>query len=310
MSPVLLLLLALPPSSPTVAKPAELSGFARCEELAGRLPESEETARCFEETGEAPERTAEATARLRELLERHPGSPWPTLYLGYLDPTHAEALSRAALAGFIARRNAKGEVVARTNLHRLLYRAGRMEEAGIQAQRALAVAEASGQPEVIARGRILQARHLWILGKDLEQAYLMMRRTEGLLFPAGNYYVQRDCLNNLGNLSLDLGRYREGLDAFRRMADLAAAQGDRYAEANARYGMARAAHDANMELPDENARRQVANLARQALDAAVRAENRGVQAKAHFLLGVNSRGEERREHFNACLAAADTVRDR
>ncbi|HEV8580430.1 MAG TPA: CHAT domain-containing protein [Thermoanaerobaculia bacterium] len=310
MSPVLLLLLALPPSSQTASKPAELSGFARCEELAGRLPESEETARCFEETGEAPERTAEAMARLRELLERYPGSPWPTLYLGYLDSAHAEALSRAALAGFIARRDAKGEVFARTNLHRLLYRTGRMEEAGIQAQRALAAAEASGQPEVIARGRILQARHLWILGKDLEQAYLMMRRAEALLFPDGNYYAKRDCLNSLGNLSLDLGRFREGLDAFRRMADLAAARGDRYAEANARYGMARAVHEANIELPDENGRRQAAELARRALDAAVPAENRGIEAKAHFMLGILSRGEERHEHFNACLVAADTVRDR
>jgi CHAT domain-containing protein len=310
MSPVLLLLLALPPSSPTAAKPPEPRGFARCEELAGRLPESEETARCFEETGEAPERTAVAVARLRDLLERHPGSPWPTLYLGYLDPTHAEALSRAALAGFIARRDAKGEVFARTNLHRLLYRAGRMEEAGTQAQRALAAAEASGQPEVIARGRILQARHLLILGKDLEQAYLMMRRAEVLLFPDGSYYAKRDCLNSLGNLSLELGRVREGLDAFHRMADLAAAQGDRYAEANARYGMARAVLYSITELPDENGRRQAAELARQALAAAVPAENRGIEAKAHFLLGIFSRGEERREHFNACLAAADTVRDR
>ncbi len=310
MSPVLLLLLALPPSSPTAARPAELSGFARCEELAGRLPESEETARCFEEIGEAPERTAEAVARLRELLENHPGSPWPTLYLGYLDPTHAEALSRAALAGFIARRDAKGEVFARTNLHRLLYRAGRMEEAGTQAQRALAAAEASGQPEVIARGRILQARHLWILGKDLEQAYLMMRRAEALLFPDGSYYAKRDCLAGLGNLSLELGRVREGLDTFHRMADLAAAQGDRYAEANARYGMARAVLYAITELPDENGRRQAADFARQALAAAIPGENRGIEAKAHFLLGIFSRGEERREHFNACLAAADTVRDR
>ncbi len=310
MSPVLLLLLALPPSPLPTTKPTELSSFARCEELAGRLPESEETARCFEETGEAPERTAEAVARLRELLERHPGSPWPTLYLGYLDSAHAEALFRAALAGFIARRDAKGEVFARTNLHRLFYRAGRMEEAGDQAQRALATAEASGQPEVIARGRILQARHLLILGKDLEQAYLMMRRAEALLFPDGSYNIKRDCLNGLGNLSLELGRYREGLDAFRRMADLAAAQGDRYAEANARYGMARAVREANTELPDENGRRQGAELARQALAAAVAAENRSIEAKAHFLLGILSRDEERREHFDACLAAADTVRDR
>ncbi len=310
MVPFLLPLLALTLSSPPPADRAVPAGFARCEQLAARQPEGEETARCFEETGKTPEQTAEGVARLRELLERHPGSPWPTLYLGYLDSEHSEALFRAALSGFIARRDVKGEVFARTNLYRLFYRAGQMEEAGAQAQRALAVAEASGQPEVIARGRILQARHILMLGKDLEQAYLMMRRAEALLFPDGNYYVKRDCLSVLGNLSIELGRYREGLGAFRRLADLAAAQGDSYAEANARYGMARAVREANTELPDENGRRQAAELARQALDAAVRGENRGIEANARFLLGILSRGEERREHFDACLAAADTVRDR
>jgi len=310
MSPVLLLLLALPPSSPSTTKPTELGGFARCEQLAARQPEIEETARCFDETGETLQQPEEAAARLRELVKQNPGSPWPILFLSYHDAAHAEELCRQAAAGFAARRDARGEVLARANLYRLFYQAGRMDEAGVQARRTLEVAEASGQRDTVARARILQAQYLWGFGKDLEEAYLMLRRAEAILFPDGSYYLKRDCLSWLGNLSLDLGRYREGLDAFRRMANLAAARGDRYAEANARYGMARAAHDANMELPDENARRQVANLARQALGAAVRAENRGVQAKAHFLLGVNSRGEERRQHFSACLAAADTVRDR
>jgi CHAT domain-containing protein/tetratricopeptide (TPR) repeat protein len=278
--------------------------------LAARQPEAEETARCFDETGEALQQPEEAASRLRELVKRNPGSPWPILFLAYQDPGRSEDLFRQAVAGFAARREAKGEVLARANLYRLFYQAGRMDEAGAQAQRALEVAEASGQPDVIARARILQARYLWMRGKDLEKAYLTLRRAEGVLFPDGNYYLKRDYLGALGNLSLELGRYREGLDAFRRLADLAAVQADRYAEANARYGMARAVVEANTELPDENGRRQAAELARQALDAAVRAENRGIEAKAHFMLGILSRGEERREHFSACLVAADTVRDR
>jgi CHAT domain-containing protein/tetratricopeptide (TPR) repeat protein len=310
MLPALLPLLTLAVAAPASAEPPAPSGFARCEQLAASHPEREETSRCFDEAGESLQKNEEAGERLRDLLQRHPGSPWPTLFLAYHDAEHSDALFRQAAQGFADRRDAKGEVLARANLHRLLYRAGRMDEAGAQAKRAVEVAEASGLPEVIARSRILQAQHLWGHGKDLEQAYLILRRAEAVLFPSGNYYLKRDCLSWLGNLSLDLGRYREGLDAFRRMAELAEAERDHYAAANARYGMARAVLDITGELPDEAGRHQVARLARQALGLAVTGKNRGIEAKAQFMLGILARGDEAREHFDACLAVADTVRDR
>ena len=301
---------ALALASPSAAEPAEPPSFAHCEQLAARQPEGEEAARCFDETGESLQRTAEAGVRLRELSQQHPESPWPILFLAYHDEAHADGLFRQALAGFAARREARGEVLARANLYRLLYKAGRMDEAGAQAQRALQVAEASGRPEVIARARILQAQYLWGVGKDLEAAYLILRRAESVLFPAGSYYLKRDCLSALGNLSIELGRYREGLDAFRRMTELAVAQGDRYGEANARFGMARAVLESNAELPNAETRRLVIRLAEEALTAAVAGNNRGVEAKAHLVLGILSQGEEARVHLDACLAAADTVRDR
>jgi CHAT domain-containing protein len=310
MLPVLLILLALALIPPPAAESAEPSGFARCEELAVRRPESEETARCLDEAGESLQQPEVAAERLRELLQRHPGSPWPTLFLAFHDAEHADALFRRAVDGFAARREAKGEVLARANLHRLLYKAGRMDEAAAQAQRALMVAEASGRLEVIARARILQAHHSWGLGKDLEQAYLMLRRAETVLFPDGNYYLQRDCLTMLGNLSLELGRYREGLDYFHRLTELTAAKGDGYAEANARYGMARAVLDINMEVPSAAGRQRAARLAGEALAAAVAAKNRGIEAKAQYMLGILTRGDEARKHLDACLAAADSGRDR
>jgi CHAT domain-containing protein len=310
MLPALLPLLTLAVAAPAPAQPPAPSSFARCEQLAAIQPEREETSRCFDEAGEASQQSDKASEGLRELLRRHPGSPWPSLFLAYHDAEHADGLFRQAARGFAARREAKGEVLARANLHRLLYRAGRMDEAGAQAKRAVEVSEASNLPEVIARARILQAQHLWGLGKDLEQAYLILRRAEAVLFPGGNYYLKRDCLSWLGNLSLDLGRYREGLDAFRRMAELAEAERDHYAAANARYGMARAVLDINGELPDASGRREVARLARQALSSAVAGKNRGIEAKAQFMLGILARGDEARQHFDACLAVADTVRDR
>jgi tetratricopeptide (TPR) repeat protein len=306
LSAVLLLLLAAP--SPAVGSPPPPS-FDVCDRLAAREPESEATAKCFDETAEALKKPEEGAARLQELLKRYPGSPWPTFYLAFLDTAQAGELFRMAAEGFAARHDAQGEFLARANTHRLLLNAGRFDEAGALADRVVKVAEDSGQPELIARARTLKARHLWSLGKDLEQAYLLLRQAEAVLIPNGTYHMQRDCLSGLGNLSLELGRYREGFDAFRRMAELAAAKQDRFAEATARYGMVRAKMDELGELPTEEGRRQVADLAQEALNVALTANNRAIQAKAHLILGFLSRGAEARQHFDACLAIADTAID-
>src|SRR6185295_6641067 len=156
MLPALLSILLLGVALPSIAAAPGPQGFARCEQLAALQPETEETASCFQRTGAALQRTPEAAARLRELLQSHPGSPWLTFHLALLDSGHAAELSRAALAGFLSRHDARGEVAARNNLYRLLYNEGRLEEAGAQIQPALAAAERSGQPEVIARAHILQ----------------------------------------------------------------------------------------------------------------------------------------------------------
>ena len=307
LSAALLLLLAAPP--PAVVPPPS---FEKCDQLAAGKPESEETAKCFDDTAEALKKPEEGAARLQELLRRFPGSPWPTLYLAYLDTTHAGELFRGAAEGFAARHEARGEVLARSNVHRLLFNAGKVDEAGAQAERVMKIAEAAGQPELLARARTLLGRHLWSVGKDLEQAYLLFRQTEAVLFPGFpgvTYHMRRDCLSGLGNLSLELGRYDEGFQAFRRMAELAVAEKDRYGEAGARYGMARAVLDRTAELPSEEGRREAARLAREALDAAIAAPNPGIQAKAHFILGTLSKGAEARQHFEACLAAVDTARD-
>ncbi|MEA2599906.1 MAG: hypothetical protein QOF89_898 [Acidobacteriota bacterium] len=312
LSAILAFLLAASPSTAAAPPPQPPANFDVCERLAGSRPEGEETAKCFEETGEALKKPEEGAAHLQGLLKQYPGSPWPTLYLAYLDTAHAGELFRAAAEGFATRQEARGEVLARSNVHRLLFNAGKVEEAGAQAERVMKVAEASGQPELIARARTLQARHLWAVGKDLEQAYILLRQTEAVLFPGFpgvTSSMKRDYLSALGNLSLELGRYDEGLQAFRRMAELAVTEGDRYGEAGARYGMARAVLDRTAELPSEEGRQEVARLAQAALDAAIAAPNRGIQSKAHLILGMLAKGTDARQHFEACLAAVDTARD-
>jgi CHAT domain-containing protein/tetratricopeptide (TPR) repeat protein len=299
------LLLALPVASPS---PPPVS-FERCGQLAARQPEGEETARCLDEAGDKLHQPMEAADGLRELLREHPGSPWPTFFLAYREPQRSEELFRQALAGFAARRDAKGEVLALGNLQYLLFGRGRLAEAAQQVEQAMRVAAASGQPEVIARANILKARHLRNVGSELEQAWVLLQRAEAVLFPRGSYYTKKDCLSNLGNLSLELGRFREGFDAFQRMAEAAAAERDLQGEAAARYGMVRAVMDENAELPSEAGRRRAVALGQAALATAVAASHRTVQSKLQLMLVMFSRGEDARRHFEACLDVADTPRD-
>lgn len=308
MLPALLFLLALGPSAtPTAAPPAPPS-FERCEQLAEREPETEATARCFNETGEALQQRDRATARLQELLRRHPGSPWIEFFLVYRDPGRVEDLSRVA-DRFSARKDAKGEVLSRINLYRLLFNAGRVDEAGSQTDRAVRVAEASGSSELLARARVLKARHLWGTGKDLEGAYLLLRQAEPALVPQGSYSAQKECLASLGDLNLDLGRFSEGLEAFRQLAELAASKQDLFTEAVARYGMARAMFDQTAELPSPQGRQEVARLAGEALAPATTSNNQDILAKAHLILGILSEGRTARDHFAACMAAAGSARN-
>ncbi|MFL6193983.1 MAG: CHAT domain-containing protein [Thermoanaerobaculia bacterium] len=310
MYPVPLFLSLLVLASPATPQPsAPPPSFAACDSIAAGKPESEEASRCYDETGESLKQPEAAAARLEELLRRHPRSPWPSLFLAYLDSERAEPLFQQAAEGFSRRRDPRGEFLARSNLYRLMFNSGRISQAVSQLERAVRAAEASGQPEVIARAKVLKARHLWGVGEDLEGAYVLLRQAEGVVFPGGTYYMKRDCLSVLANLSLELGRYNEGFDAFRRMTALAVAEGDSYGEANARYGMARAVLDRTAELPTVGGRREAANLAREALDAALAGKNRAIESKSHFLLGTLSKGPDARPHFDACLAAAGTARD-
>ncbi|HTG36607.1 MAG TPA: CHAT domain-containing protein [Thermoanaerobaculia bacterium] len=300
------LLIALAAPSPTAA-PAALPSFNRCEQLAASEPESEATGRCFVETGDALKQADKAKARLQELLREHPGSPWLTYFLVYRG-TDPAVLSRLA-ASFASRRDAGGEVSSRVNLYRLLFNAGRVDEAGVEVDRTVQASQASGDPELIARAQVLKARHLWGTGKDLEGAYLLLRQAKPALFPNGPYPAQKECLLAMANLDLELGHYQEGLEAFRRMAELAATKRDLYTEANARYGLVRAVFDHIAELPSEEGRREVARLAQQALDAAVAAQSATLLAKMHLTLGILSKGETARSHFDSCLAAATTPGD-
>ena len=215
------LLLASPPAG---TAPPALPSFESCEQLAAREPESEATARCFDQTGAALKQTDKARTKLQELLRQHPGSPWPTFFLIYRDPKAlTAALPRGSQlrlrGGTPGERWSPGSISIVCSSTRGGWTRPEPKWTG-----PVQVAQASGNPELIARARVLKARHLWGTGKDLEGAYLLLRQAEPALFPNGAYSAQRECLLALANLNLELGRYQEGLDAFRRLAELAASE--------------------------------------------------------------------------------------
>ena len=289
---------------------AAQSGFASCEALFAAKPDIEEPAQCFFDLTRDLEQRDRAADRLRALLVAHPDNPWLALYTGHVDTDRSEELYRKAAASFAARGEARGEMLAHANLQRILFRQGRTDEAGKEAELALAVAEASRDPELIAQARVVLARFLSSVGKDMERAYLLLRQAEPTLFPNGRYAAKRECLLTLSHISVELGRFKEGFAYSRRMKDLALAENDRYAEATAWYGMARAVLDGVRELPDDADRQEAVHLALKAREAALTSDNADIASTAGYMLGTLTEGPEARQYFESCLTLAPSGRNR
>src|SRR5829696_5326257 len=140
----LLLLLAFAIPGVSQDEDPEYKDFPECEARFAADPDDQYSSRCFFEVGRKLNQRPEAITRVKRHLARHPGHPWLTLALGHLDPDRAEALYRSAARTFAARKIALGEVLARTNLQRIFFDQGRLDEAGEQVEIAEKVARASG----------------------------------------------------------------------------------------------------------------------------------------------------------------------
>jgi tetratricopeptide (TPR) repeat protein len=302
----LLAFLIVHPQMPSHAGEPDLDA---CEARFAAAPLKRDSVDCFYETtkhGSSEDRT-EAARRIEKLLLRHPEAPWLSFYLGHLywtDTRRAEAFYRKAAEGFAARGEAEGEFLARDNLGHVLELQGRLEEEEHEVNRAVRVAEASKHPLLITRAQILEARFLRSQGKDLDRAYLLLRRAEPNAFSHGTYELKRNCLLELGNVSLGLGKIEEARKAFQRLVDLAIRNKDRFLETTALYGLARLRMEDLSDMPQEKSRQETLTLARRALEAAVASGHRGIEAKASLLLGMLSRGEETQTSLEHCLESA------
>jgi CHAT domain-containing protein len=284
-----------------------------CRARFAAAPEARESAQCFSDVAANQGTNAEAVRQIEALLANHPQNAWLLLNLGQLlwaEPARAEGPYRAAAAGFAAHGDAQGEILARASLHFILTLLGRPDEAGAEVRRVDAIAHRSGDPLLIARSQVLEARHLRLRGRDLERAWLLLHRAEEAAFPNGSFSLKRDCLEELASIDHSLGRQAEERAIYSRLAELAKAEGERRTEAIARYGALRGLVEELVEMPRPAGRLAAARLAREVLAAATAVSYRELTGRAHLILGRLTTGGEARGHLAQCLEALVPPQDR
>jgi CHAT domain-containing protein len=305
------LLLCLP-SAPGLLF-AETSDLSICKVQFAASPDSEAAAQCFADVGRNRGLVHEAAGNLEDLIAGHPNRPWLYFYLGNLrwgEPARAEETYRRAVASFARRGDAAGEIRAHTALHSVLTKLGRFDEAASEIDRVEALARRSGDPYRAVRVAILRAKQLRLQGGDMQRAYALLSTAQDTLGPQSPYLLERDALEELANLSFEIGRFAEAKTLYGRLEELAAARGELRTAANARYGAFRVLVEELKEAPRAELRHEVEQEARALLALATQVQHRELVGRAHLILGHLSSGTESQGHLDQCLAYMVAMSDR
>lgn len=298
--------LAAPPASGAgVPSPAE------CETRFLADPEAEGSSECFLNAARGPQRQ-DAIHRAEDILRRYPRNAWLNFYLGDLfwnEPERSADSYRIAAGLLAERQDPVGAVRAEANLYSRLSELDRTAEAAAAVERAIRVAEESGDSLAIARVRTLEAARLSELNEDLPRAYRLLLQAEEALFPGGPYRMRRDCLGQLGNVALDLGYLSKARRHFEQLVTVTSRERDGYAEAGALYGLLRTLRDELALMPRPGGKEEALVLARRALATAEAAGHPKAEALSHVVLGLLTRGPEAQSHFESCLAVARNISD-
>jgi len=203
-----------------------------------------------------------------------------------------------------------GAIRAHAALHSILTRLNRFDEAALEIDRIEALGRETRDPGQAVRVAILRAKQLRLQGGDMQRAYALLSAAQDTLSPESPYALQRDALEELANLSFELGRFTEARTWYGRFADLATTRGELRTAANARYGALRVLIEELKETPRSDLRNEIEKEARALLDLAAQVKHREIAGRAHFVLGNLSNGAESQAHLDQCLANMVTVADR
>lgn len=288
------------------------AAFSACEAQLELHPHGELPYRCFYEAGLQGDQREDAAARLEALAAQHPTSGWPAFYAGLADwsaPEVAEEWLAGAAERFLDAGDARGQVLALGNRENLLFALGRVEEAGHVAEVAARVGEESGEDELFLRGKIYLARHLLRSASGLERSFEILDRLSDQLSQDSPATLAQICLLNLGNVSIELGRWSRAEEAFSLLRERAVANGQAYYEAEAWYGLTRISAERLIEIPTPRHRNETVELARRTVDAARRGHHPSIEALGHWMLGVvfDAGGPT---HLERCIELASTEREK
>jgi tetratricopeptide (TPR) repeat protein len=291
-----------------------LAAFEECETEFEKAHDPSEAYMCFYFAAQSTRRWEEGERRVSSLMERLPDRRhWLELVRGNIqserDEAAAEASYAAAAEGFAANGVAKGEVLARNNLTRILQRQRRHTEAEAQVDLVLDVAERSGDPTLIARARISEADYLTANGREVARAYRALKRAEEVVFPEGSSGLKRRCLEGLGQVAFAMGRMDESIEAYQRLLVVLQEQGDAVMIPLVMYNIADARYRQLEYLPDTRGREEVLGLLSEALALALSTGNRRAETYARQLLvELLPRTPENagviRSHGERCVAVA------
>jgi CHAT domain-containing protein len=204
--------------------------FDRCSAALRADSLSRAAAECFQKAATTPERLRGAARRLELEQLRHPTSPWIAFYLAevqaLLRAPDTSTYYRFALAKFIARADAAGEVEARIALGTALLTSGRRDQAWREASAARDAARRSGNTHLTAQAMIYEAWVAQQTGEKLAHGIRVLHDAQALVLPDGPYALRVRILRLLGNLSVDLGHYDQALGYYATMIELARANRD------------------------------------------------------------------------------------
>jgi len=269
-----------------------LTDLDRCDALVRDRSDDLDAYRCYWIVARRDVVWDDAFARVESLREADPENPRVLFVLGGMaadrGQDRAESLFREAADRFADESHARGEVQARVSLGSYVCDRGRLREGRVEAERALEVAERSGNPHLIGEAN-LNLGWQSFREHDYGSALARMHEAEAFLLPDGPLRLRINVSNGLGAVSWSLMRFREALDHYERAATLVHGQ-DAFQESTIRRNAALVAERlrTNGQITDD----ELIALQRAALGAAVRAGNRYAEVGARLMLATSIRDEE------------------
>src|SRR5215212_154128 len=162
----------------SILHPTTPNRILECERNFRAHPESKESARCFYDLREPD--PSMSIAKLSELSRDFPNATWANFYLALMkwNDVDSENLLRAAAVRFTAQGDGDGAIEAYYNLYTKAM--GRnLEEAALEVRHAMdAAALKTTSPTHRAQAQLLQATHLWMVGRSLGIADELLKMAE------------------------------------------------------------------------------------------------------------------------------------